>query len=263
MAPTILLNYLDKQYKKLSLENQTFHNRLENDRVAVIVEPRKHPMLFKIIRNIMYYVGDKWNLHIFTSSDPETISWIKDEFKNCSIRITPLLVSNLNTYEYSSLLTDISFWNMIPEENILIFQTDTMLFRKGIDKWIDDQEYNYDYVGANYYNPHHIAPNIQGIQGGLSLRKKSIMIDCIQNVKTDQIHKYRYCLGYDKIPDIIIPEDVFFTHACEILKKKVPSVEKRREFSIEADYYPHTLGHHGLKCSYLNDEQQRELLSNT
>jgi hypothetical protein len=162
--------------------------------------------------------------------------------------------------EYSTLLMSKGFWNMIPEENILIFQTDAMLFRRGIDTWIDDSEYNYDYVGANYYNPKHIAPDIQGIQGGLSLRKKSAMLECIEKLDVAKIQKYRMNKGYEYLPERVIAEDVFFTHACEILKKKVPSVEKRREFSIEADFDSCALGHHGLTHEYLTEEQQKQLL---
>lgn len=254
-----LHEFLDQQYKNLREEGQKFHNDPSNDRVAVIVEPRNSPLLPKVIRNIMFFVGNLWNLHVFTSS--ENVSWIREEFANCSFRITPLDKHNLTREEYSVLFMTPAFWNMIPEENILVFQTDSMLFRKGIDVWIDDPEYNYDYVGANYYNPAHTAPEMQGIQGGLSLRKKSVMLECIEKIKHHHIQKYRQEHGYPYLSETVIAEDVFFTHACEMLKKRIPTVEKRREFSIEADYYQNTLGHHGLTHNYFTQEQQECLLS--
>lgn len=207
----------------------------------------------------MYFVGDKWNLHIFTSA--LNITWITKELEDSTFRITPLDKENMTRDEYSALLMSSTFWNMIPEENVLIFQTDSMLFRTGIDKWIDDTEYGYDYVGANYYNSSHIAPIVQGIQGGLSLRKKSAMLECIEKIDIEKIQRYRFDRGYEYLREYMVAEDVYFTHACEMLKKRVPSVEKRREFSIEADYCPRAIGHHGLTRAYLTEEQQKELLS--
>jgi hypothetical protein len=260
MEPIHIIQHLDNQYRELLCQNQEFHNKLHNHRVAVIVEPRRHHMLAKVIRNFMYHLGENWNLHIFTSIP--NVEWIKKQLKGSSYRITPIDKDNLTTAEYSTLLMDVSFWEMIPEENILIFQTDCILFRQGIDTWIDEKEYNFDYVGANYYNTDHILPDIGGVQGGLSLRKKSAMIECIKCVTVPDVNIYREHLKLKPIGDVVMAEDVFFTHACAILKKRIPTIEKRREFSIEADYYPDTLGHHGLKCSYLTAEQQKELLTN-
>lgn len=256
---TRLLEFLDEQYETLRKKNQILCNDPTRDRVAVIVEPRRSLLLLKVIRNVMFFAGRKWNLHIFTS--PENVGWIQEEFPDCFLRITPLDKKNLTREEYSMLLMSRAFWETIPEENVLIFQSDAMLFRRGIDAWIDGEEGGYDYVGANYYNPAHIAPELQGIQGGLSLRKKSAMIDCIEKVRPNHIHRYRRKRGYPPMTEAVIAEDVFFTHACEMLKKKVPSVEKRREFSIEADFHPQAMGHHGLTHGYLTEEQQLELLS--
>ena len=261
MEPIHIIRHLDSQYKLLVSQEQKFHNRQSNNRVAVIVEPRRHHMLAKVIRNFMYHLGENWNLHIFTSAD--NINWIKNQLPMSSFRITPIDRENLSTTEYSALLMDLNFWQMIPEEYILIFQTDCILFRNGMDTWIDNDDHNFDYVGANYYNPIHTIPDIGGIQGGLSLRKKSVMIECINNITKTIINNYRISNGLTSIHDVILAEDVFFTHACFILKKRLPTIEKRREFSIEADYHPSTLGHHGLKCSYLTAKQQKELLADT
>lgn len=261
MESIYLLEHLNKQYHQLCIEGQTFVNNPSKDRVAVIVEPRRHELLFQVIRNVMYNAGNNWNLHVFTTE--ENIEWIRDGFKGCSFRITLLNKNNITRDEYSMILMSDTFWNTIPEENVLIFQTDCVLFRKGLlDIWIDDHDHGFDYVGANYYNPNHVTASIGGIQGGLSLRKKSAMLDCIKNVSLHDVHAYRSRNRLEPIYNFI-HEDVFFTHACSILNKRVPSIEKRREFSIEADYYPAALGHHGLTHKYLTAEQQRELISNT
>jgi hypothetical protein len=245
---------------RLASQGQTVTNKRDGscDRIAVIVEPRQHPMFETVVRTIMNYLGNGWNLHVFTA--PDNIRWVTNRLPQWDITITPLSKDNLTTDEYSLLLMSEAFWNMIREQHVLLFQTDCVLFRHGMDAWIDG---GYDYVGANYYNARHIAYNIGGIQGGLSLRRKDAMIDCIRRISMDDVHAYRRWRGMEPLglDTSVIPEDIFFTHACEILQKRVPTIEKRREFSIEADYHPRALGHHGLRFPYLTREQQQELLT--
>ena len=256
MEPSIILNHTHALYDRLVSDGYIIGNDASRDRAAVIVEPRRHEMLPMIIMTTMHHLGEGWNLHVFTAS--ENIEWLRKELNGSSFRATPLDRNSITSTEYSSLLMSECFWDMIPEENVLIFQTDSVLLRRGMNAWVDDPSHGFDYVGANYYNPHHTAPRIGGIQGGLSLRKRSAMLRCIQSVHKNDINRYRFDHGCKQIDDM--PEDVYFTHACEILNMNVPDAEKRRAFSIEADYCPHALGHHGLKCRYLTEEQQRELL---
>lgn len=255
MEPIHILEHMRGLSGRLALEDQVVCNNPQHDRVAVIVEPRRHPMLEMVIRTFMYHLGDNWNLRVVTSQ--ENMAWIGEMLKGWRIDITPLSKSNLTIDEYSMLLMREAFWQTMTEKHVLVFQTDCVLFRKGVDDWVEE---GYDYVGANYYNPAHVAPRIGGIQGGLSLRNLEAMLDCIRRVPVEAVHAYRRRLGLMPLPDVI-PEDIYFTHACEMLQKRVPSVEKRREFSIEADYHPCALGHHGLKFHYLTEEQQRELLA--
>ncbi len=256
MEPVFILNHINDLCNTLSQKGTIIRNSPLNDRVAVIVEPRRHELLVNIIMSTMYYVGNKWNLHVFTAS--ENIEWLQKQLKGCLFRVTPLDRTDISSSEYSALLMSEEFWKMIPEEHVLIFQTDSVLFRSGIDEWIDSPKFQFDYVGANYYSAHHTSPRIGGIQGGLSLRRKSAMLTCIENINKNDINRYRFENGYKHIENM--PEDVYFTHACEILNMNVPDIEKRREFSIEADYCPYALGHHGLKFPYLTKEQQCELL---
>jgi len=255
MEPIYILQHIRELSERLVLDGQIIHNDPLRDRVAVIVEPRRHPMLETVIRTFMYQLGDNWNLRIVTSQ--ENIPWIAEKLKGWCIDITPLSKNDLTTDEYSMLLMSEQFWNIMTEKHVLVFQTDCVLFRKGVDTWIEE---GYDYVGANYYNPLHVAVHIGGIQGGLSLRNREAMIECIRCASIEKVHDYRRTNGLTPLP-AIIPEDIYFTHACEMLQKKIPSVEKRREFSIEADYHPRALGHHGLKFHYLTEDQQKELIS--
>ena len=43
----------------------------ENTRAAVLVETREHFFVPKVIRNVMYFLGPRWNLHILCSEYSE------------------------------------------------------------------------------------------------------------------------------------------------------------------------------------------------
>ena len=45
-------------------------------------------------------------------------------------------------------------------------------------------------------------------------------------------------------------EDIFFSHACELLNKRVPDTFHRSYFAVEADANPDTAGHHGWDKEY-------------
>lgn len=227
-------------------------NKQENTKVAVIVEPRRHPMLEPVVRNVMHHLGPDWNLEIMTHVTH--VPHIEKNFGGCTLRVATLPYPNMNQNMYNQLLLDPWFWWHLPEEHVFIFQTDCILFGNDLAPWL-----KYDYCGANYFHPRDVAPITGGIQGGLSLRRKSVMLECIQKVSWQSIQYYRTFHGYEGLSNL--HEDVFFTHACEILKKKVPPVERRKLFSIEAEYWDKPLGHHGTTKPYFHDSQIEAIIS--
>jgi Protein of unknown function (DUF5672) len=249
MAQNPLIHYL-KQF-----ETATAQHRCGSSRVAVIVEPRPHKLLKACINNVMFHLGPEWNIHIFTSQHV-----VDSGMLNCysDAKITVIPFDNLTHTLYNQMFTSRSFWETIKEEHILVFQTDCVMFRALDDNWL-----KYAYVGGNYYAVNDVAPHLGGIQGGFSLRHRSAMIECIEKVPTHYVNEYRQYFGLPltkKGGDI--HEDVFFTHACEILGLCVPTPEQRRKFAIEADYHPYTCAHHGLGHAYMTIEQMEELVKN-
>lgn len=226
-------------------------------RAAVIIEPRRHEFLGPVVANFLKHLGPGWVLRLFTSQ--------VNLQANCEA-IAPLIVphafhthllpfDNLTIELYNTLLMSRGFWLGIPEEEILIFQTDCILFRP-----IPQIFHLYAYAGANYYSPAEVAPRYGGIQGGLSLRRRSAMLKCLLVARED-IQKYRASHGL--APLNRWQEDVYFTHACEILKLNVPTPEQRRQLFIEcsSDYTPGTCGHHGWHHGYFIEEHQEILLT--
>ena len=118
-------------------------------------------------------------------------------------------MDNLLIHEYSELLTSSFFYEKIKSTHLLIFQTDSFIFKQ-----IPQKYFNYDYIGARW--PDAKKPNNYGNycgNGGFSLRKKTAMINACLNTK----RKHH-------------PEDIFFAHAKGL---HLPDVNLQHNFSLE------------------------------
>jgi hypothetical protein len=121
------------------------------------------------------------------------------------------------------LLTSTDFWQSLPFDKVLIFQHDSGLLRKGIEQFLE-----YDFIGAPLY---HI--DFPAMNGGLSLRSKSAMLECIMQLP------WNPSLGN---------EDIYF---CNLLKRipgsKLPTKEIAQSFSVETIYGLGSLGYHAVE----------------
>lgn len=231
----------------------TFDYDPRRERTAVIVEPRPHPMLRVVVANVMSFLGDAWNLHVFTAESNK--EWLRTTLAPYKYTVNYLNLDNLTRDQYSALLMTPEFWEVLPTEHLLIFQTDVVVFRP----WNPAFEL-YDYIGANYYHPDHVCPGgVGGIQGGLSYRKKSAMVACLRAISAADVVQYRAARGLPALP-VPMVEDIYFTHACAMLEKSLPAPALRPFFAIEAVYYPTPFGFHGWNHPYFTDAECRELL---
>lgn len=197
---------------------------------AVIVEPRKHKALAFVLRNFLTNLSDDWNIIIFHgNTNVEYILDILDtQLSHYKSRITlhNLHVDNLTLDTYSTLLKRLDFYDKIPTETFLIFQTDTMIIEK--HKALINSFMHYDYVGAPWNQNMAWTENKYKVgNGGLSLRKKSKMIEIIN---TSPTHTW-------------VNEDVFFSHPDHVALNK-PSAEDAMKFSIETIFSDVTFGCH-------------------
>ena len=209
----------------------------ESTKTAVIIDPRYDRLMEAVIYNFMYFMNPEgWNLRIVSYSGYET--QIKRDFPNCvfdAIDENDIIkdangIPNITIDTYNTILKSISFWEKLTE-HVAIFQKDCLMFHMFPAYFAV-----YDFAGANFGGPE-ASPVYRGINGGFSLRKRDAMIECIREVSFDKICEYNPELNKtnDKLN-----EDVFFTHACEILKKLVPDPYHRSFLSIECDYNPET-----------------------
>jgi hypothetical protein len=203
---------------------------------AVIIEPRKHEALKFVMRNFLDNLDERWNFIIFYGNKNKefVFNMIQNEFKNDRNRITliTLNVDNLPIEKYSKLLVSKSFYDNIPTEIFLIFQADTVIcsnFKKNIYDFM-----NHDYVGAPWdYG--------EVGNGGLSLRRKSKMLEIIEKCKYDNE-----------------AEDKFFSKACDGVIFNKPTFEESKKFSTEGVYSDDSFGVH-KPWLYINEADKTKL----
>ena len=217
--------------------NNIHKNNETNNRVAVIVEPRQHNLLGPIIKNVMYFLNDypklkhQWNLHIFGGTNNK--DYIDRILPNWKYEFTCLGMENITADDHNILLRQTFFWNQIREEHILIFQTDSFMFRP-----LNDDFLKYNFCGASILNYMARTPKNIGMNGGFSLRRRSSMLECCKyDVKT--VNKYRKFHDKPEIPnEYYMAEDIYFWHILEYLNKDMLPMTKTIEFSIEAPPLP-------------------------
>lgn len=202
---------------------------------AIIIEPRKHKALAFVIKNVLDNLSDEWGIVIFHGSQNKNYvqQIIQDLNSPRIINVVNLHMSNLNNASYSKLLITPAFYNFIPTETFLIFQTDTMILaphKESITTFLE-----YDYVGAPWKN------GLVG-NGGLSLRKKSKMLEIIQ-----------------RKPYTNNQEDEYFsTKMPSSIPYHLPSFEQAKRFSVETVFYDAPFGIHNC-WKYLSSTELQEL----
>jgi hypothetical protein len=209
----------------------THRNVSSNEMAAVIVETRPFFFLPKIIRNVMFFLGSKWNLHVVCGEMNER--FVKQALLGWDVNVIKLPgLYSLPVERYNEMLTSNWFWDFFPEEKLLLFQVDSMLCGRHIGEFLQ-----YDYVGA----PCVSADESYIANGGLSLRSRSKVLECLAAKP--------YTGGQ---------EDVYFTHAMRQIGAKMPDFATAVRFSVESLFTPRPLGVHGTdKCWHSIEEAER------
>lgn len=221
-------------------------------RAALIIDPRYDELMEGVIRNFMYFMSPQgWNLCISSFQGHEAA--IRAAFPHCVfISISEELLeinekgeANMSIATYNHLMMSEAIYQTIPATQLAIFQKDCIMYKMFAAYFSDA----YGFAGANYYEP--LTPIYGGINGGFSLRKPADMLSCIREVSIARIRE-----TFPSMEGIIkpiegtegkyaMPEDVYFTCACEILKIAVPDRIHRAYLAIECDQWPNTSVYHG------------------
>lgn len=200
---------------------------MSNIYTAIIVEPRQHNALELVLMNFTSMLDQRWQFVILHGNSNESfLQKIVDKIQDKKITMINLNVDNLKVSEYNAMFYDKSFYEYIPTEMFLVFQTDTLISEKYKDNIYNYMEY--DYVGAPWCNG-----NVGN--GGLSLRRKSKMLEVLDNC----YHMKMYT------PTQLWNEDAFFSEKINhVMKLHKPSFEDAKKFSVETVFSDESFGIH-------------------
>jgi len=179
-----------------------------------IVETRPFDNLSKLINEHLRYIPKEWGLTVYCSNNNKHL--IKNINRDVRlITINPKFTIN----DYNKLFKSVEFWDSLPFEKVLIFQTDSMLLKDGIEDFLE-----WDYVGSPWKFQEH------GGNGGLSLRSVEVMRYICENYKFTSRN-----------------EDVLF---CDIMKEhnigRLAPREVCRKFACETIFELGTVGYHAI-----------------
>jgi hypothetical protein len=207
------------------------------DYYAVIIEPRYHADLITVIKSTMFHLNEtdssiKWGLQIFHGNKNEKL--VKDIQSSLGNVITTNIgVDDFTHEEHSRYMETTDFWKKVRGKKALIFQTDSLLLRSGVDEFL-----KYDYIGAPWRKP---KENQWVGNGGLSLRTVSKMIEiCENNPVQEQIW-----------------EDIYFMK--HMKGNGVADIETAMKFSMEDVFSPNPLGVHN-PIRHIEPEQLKKVL---
>ena len=205
------------------------YNYVKNRKLAaVIVATKPSFWLPLVIKNALFKIKE-CNLYFFVSN--ETIFFVKNNLK---LNLNFIEINDIrNITNYNKILLDENFWKTFNEEYILILQPDCIILRDVIES-----DFNYDYIGAicgNFNNDSYM------VNGGLSMRKKNIMIEICENLNKEEKNG-------------TIPEDIIFTEKLRNNNSyKFPTWKDCMNFSIESiGNIDNVIGIHGTDKYYID-----------
>ena len=239
-----------KKFRNITLPNI----KQQSHKEAVLIEHRKFPHLELLIRNTIYNLGSDWSYTVMCGSN--NYEFIKDMCKNINenINIINTGFENLTQAEYSDYMCTKDFWNLLHGEKILIYQDDTLIFKKNIDKFLQ-----WDYIGAPFSVSSNDTPNKVG-NGGLSIRTKKVMLEVIDRIKVQDTKVNSSTSSYMSTKNLInCPEDIYFSkNIQELSVGTVSDYKTALIFSSETIYSENVFGMHAFWiCSPPNRWEQK------
>lgn len=222
-----MLDFVFGQYLMKYAHTDVIHTQDTTNKLGVVIIATK-PIFWLpfIIKNIIDKIK-KCNIYFLGSND--SIHLIRNILKIDTIKY--ISINDFNVIKtYNKYLLNNDFWNMFSEDYILVTQPDCILLRD-----LNINDYKFDYIGAACGN----LNDDFVINGGLSLRKRSVMIDICNNLNEEEQSGN-------------IPEDIVITKKIK-QQYKCPTIEDCMNFSVESIGNVHNvLGIHGTDKFYIH-----------
>jgi hypothetical protein len=223
--------------------------------VAIMLESRYMDNIKTILIQMSRFLTSDWSVILYVTNDvyDKYNELIKSLDNNIILKV---LDENLTSVaDYNKILFNVNFWNQLKNfEKVLIFQSDTMMYRFGIEKFLQ-----YDYIGAPW--PEQLGLNTCVGNGGFSLRTIDAINNCLNNIDSITIPHYeQYNKNQEKLGRQ--PEDVFFSVGMKQLGYNIPDINTSKFFSIETcEFNLNCLGSHQLDT--FNKTLSNTLLNNS
>ncbi|KAI4201609.1 MAG: hypothetical protein LQ350_003088 [Teloschistes chrysophthalmus] len=229
-----------------------FHRpKYDPTKVALLIENRPEGMLAPHMLHMMSVIPPDWKAQFMGSE--ESLAYINSSkaiqyqvsIGRLDLTHIPKNMSVAGQEQISQFLTTLWVYETLlhPAENLLVFQTDSILCAqsgKSLNNWLE-----YDWVGAPWNRAGRYGGN-----GGLSMRKVSSIITVLRN----QI----------RIPNSE-PEDVWLSDRLgHLTGAKLANGTVSNEFSVENTYTDRPMGYHlghsgrGNPAAYLGTPEKRE-----
>lgn len=161
-----------------------------------MVETRPIPNILEIIQERhLNFIPDDWGLTLFLSQANKHLVTANMFKRPTQIFILP---NEFSIDDYNVLLTSISFWDKLPYEKVLVFQTDSELLKNGIENYLQ-----YDFIGAQ--------DNRIGCEGmmngGLSIRDVKKCMEIVEKFPYDpqRNEDWYFCLFMKEVGGILPP----------------------------------------------------------
>jgi len=211
--------------------------------VAVIIEPRCHPALEHVVRNAAYFLGEGWQVQLFHGVGNEAFTRSLFSCAELSqLQLVCLGVEDLTRKAYSELLCSHWFWSRVAAERVLIFQTDSLICRRGVEEF-----QKYDYVGAPWRLNHAWTFGVPWLShagnGGFSLRSRSVALAMLDSVDFSRGET----------------EDLFFAEHIPRVGGQLAPREVAMRFSVESVFATNPFGIH-KPGKYLSAAEVEQLL---
>ncbi|MCF7980451.1 MAG: hypothetical protein K9K86_00600 [Pseudomonadales bacterium] len=232
--------------------------------VAVIADNRRDQVLLHVIRHFRSRLP-KYEWAIIFICGIEHAEHYKSTLDGLGITIKPTLPCVFGLNEYNDLFKSLSFWESIPgdPEFVLVFQMDAFLCQQS--PYSIEHFFQYDYVGG--YAPQSwwskelkvegLSPQLQCINGGLSLRRLSSMLEVVKNFPPQPTQEYLPGMSDFRC----FAEDVYFYIGMTKMGRPVASDNFSRAFCTHSAWTGiRTFGCHKF-FHYLSYQSMREFLT--
>ena len=156
-------------------------------KIAVLLEPRRHPLLEYTVKQVMLTLGPTWSLQIFVSSSNENFvrRHLRVHHNDTGRNIILTKLGNFgldDIHKYgnrvqSAFSAHESLYHAIPSEHILWFQLDVIMRGPLKESWLKYAYVGAEWKGCQYPRCSSTCDKIcGGGNSGLSLRRRSMML---------------------------------------------------------------------------------------